>query len=142
MQIQLTDARSSMSRGLASFEVKKLSTIMKELGHKWVDVLKIDIEGNEWPVLEGMIADKSPFMFTQMQVRRHPACLGSCACSRCWGLSHNPDSVFCEAANCLQNREKSVPAHHLYDLLHAVVSAFGVSVRVCAAPDQPPGHRA
>ena len=68
VQIELTDARSSMSRGLASFEVKKLSTIMRELGHAWVDVLKIDIEGNEWAVLEGMIADKTPFMFTQMQV--------------------------------------------------------------------------
>lgn len=67
-QIQLTDARSSMSRGLPSFEVKKLSTIMRELGHEWVDVLKIDIEGNEWPVLEGMINDKTPMMFTQMQV--------------------------------------------------------------------------
>jgi hypothetical protein len=31
----------------------------------WV---QIDIEGNEWPVLEGMIKDKAPFMFTQMQV--------------------------------------------------------------------------
>ena len=57
-----------MSRGLPSFEVKTLSTIMKELGHKWVDVLKIDIEGNEWPVLEQMVTDKRPLMFTQMQV--------------------------------------------------------------------------
>ena len=62
-----------MSRGLPSFEVKKLSTIMKELGHQWVDVLKIDIEGNEWPVLEGMIKDKEPLMFTQMQVHYSPA---------------------------------------------------------------------
>lgn len=30
--------------------------------------MQIDIEGNEWPVLEGMIKDKAPFMFTQMQV--------------------------------------------------------------------------
>lgn len=30
-----------MSRNLPSFEVKKLSTIMNELGHKWVDVLKV-----------------------------------------------------------------------------------------------------
>ena len=41
---------------------------MRELGHKWVDVLKIDIEGNEWPVLEQMVTDKRPLMFTQMQV--------------------------------------------------------------------------
>ena len=45
---------------------------MKELGHQWVDVLKIDIEGNEWPVLEGMIKDKAPLMFTQMQVHYSP----------------------------------------------------------------------
>ena len=57
-----------MSRGLPSFKVKTLSTIMRELGHKWVDVLKIDIEGNEWPVLEQMVTDKRPLMFTQMQV--------------------------------------------------------------------------
>ena len=68
VQIELTDSRSSMSRGLPSFEVKTLSTIMRELGHKWVDVLKIDIEGNEWPVLEQMVTDKRPLMFTQMQV--------------------------------------------------------------------------
>ena len=32
-----------MSRNLPSFEVKKLSTIMNELGHKWVDVLKVPL---------------------------------------------------------------------------------------------------
>ena len=74
VQIELTDSRSSMSRGLPSFEVKTLPTIMKELGHKWVDVLKIDIEGNEWPVLEQMVTDKRPLMFTQMQVHYLPAC--------------------------------------------------------------------
>ena len=60
-----------MGRGAGSIEVKKLSTIMNELGHEWVDVLKMDIEGHEWGVLEGMIADKTPFQFTQMQVRCH-----------------------------------------------------------------------
>ena len=78
-----------MSRGLSSFEVKKLSTIMKELGHAWVDVLKIDIEGNEWPVLEAMIADKAPLMFTQMQVGYPPACLGCCTRSRRVGCNHH-----------------------------------------------------
>ena len=63
-----TNEDQTMGRGAGSIEVKKLSTIMQELGHEWVDVLKIDIEGHEWPVLEGMIADKTPFPFTQMQV--------------------------------------------------------------------------
>ena len=34
--------------------VKTLPTIMKELGHKRVHVLKIDVEGSEWLFLEDM----------------------------------------------------------------------------------------
>ena len=118
LQIQLTDSRSSMSRGLSSFQVKKLSTIMKELGHKWVDVLKIDIEGNEWPVLEAMIADKAPFMFTQMQVGHHPARVGFYPCSRCGALCYLNDRQLascrlCEAAVCLLQAESPTLAVHL-----------------------------
>jgi hypothetical protein len=29
---------------------------MKDLGHEWVDVLKMDIEGGEWQVLKGLLA--------------------------------------------------------------------------------------
>lgn len=38
-------------------EVDRLSSIMKQLGHKHLDLLKIDIEGAEYKVLESIIAD-------------------------------------------------------------------------------------
>jgi FkbM family methyltransferase len=38
-------------------EVKTLNTIMKDLGHNRIDLLKIDIEGCECDVIEKMIAD-------------------------------------------------------------------------------------
>ncbi len=34
--------------------VKKLSTLMAELGHRHIDVLKLDIEGSEYKVLQNM----------------------------------------------------------------------------------------
>ena len=39
-------------------EMKTLKTIMKELGHKKIDLLKIDIEGCECEVIKQMIDDK------------------------------------------------------------------------------------
>ena len=66
--MNLTDARQTMNKGFTSFEVKSLSTIMQELKHSWVDVLKIDIEGAEWPVLKEMVASKKQLPCTQMQV--------------------------------------------------------------------------
>lgn len=39
-------------------EVKKLKTIMEELGHEKIDLLKIDIEGCECDVLEQMVQEK------------------------------------------------------------------------------------
>lgn len=36
-------------------EVKKLSTIMNELGHKQIDLLKMDIEGSEYGVLDDIL---------------------------------------------------------------------------------------
>lgn len=38
------------------FPVKRLSTIMQELGHTHIDILKMDIEGAEYEVLEDMLA--------------------------------------------------------------------------------------
>ena len=40
--------------------VKRLSTIMQELGHERLDILKIDIEGGEYPVLDDVLAAKIP----------------------------------------------------------------------------------
>ena len=78
MQVQLTDPRQSMKKGFVEFEVKSLSTIMKELKHSWIDVLKIDIEGAEWPVLKALIRSKKALPFTQLQV---------CALVHNWHLS-------------------------------------------------------
>lgn len=38
--------------------VKKLSSVMKELGHKRIDVLKMDIEGAEYAVMLDLIRDR------------------------------------------------------------------------------------
>lgn len=40
--------------GTVSLPVKKLSTILKELNHSNIDMLKFDIEGSEFTVLENM----------------------------------------------------------------------------------------
>lgn len=41
---------------------------MQELGHDWVDVLKIDIEGAEWEVLDSILRSPGIAPFTQLQV--------------------------------------------------------------------------
>jgi len=41
-----------------TWPVKKLKTIMEELGHEKIDVLKMDIEGEEYRVLPDMLASK------------------------------------------------------------------------------------
>lgn len=49
---------------------KSIRNIMKELNHKWIDVLKMDIEESEWDVLEALIESDS-LHFTQLQVEFH-----------------------------------------------------------------------
>jgi Methyltransferase FkbM domain len=41
---------------------------VQELGHSWIDLLKIDIEGFEWEVLESLLSQPGPLPFTQLQV--------------------------------------------------------------------------
>jgi hypothetical protein len=40
--------------GVVQLQVKSLETIMSELGHDQVDMLKLDIEGAEYAVIESM----------------------------------------------------------------------------------------
>ena len=44
------------SREIVAAPVNRVTTIMKQLGHHHVDVLKIDIEGGEYPVFDDMLA--------------------------------------------------------------------------------------
>lgn len=50
---KMTVGQSSASASL--LPVKRLSTIMADLGHKKIDLLKMDIEGAEYEVIEDML---------------------------------------------------------------------------------------
>ncbi|KAK9819754.1 hypothetical protein WJX72_001973 [[Myrmecia] bisecta] len=52
-------------------DVKKLSTIMAQLGHAWVDVLKMDVEGSEWHTITQWLEGFRQLPFTQLQVEYH-----------------------------------------------------------------------
>ena len=69
----------SMGRNISSFPVSSLANFMAELGHDWVDVLKIDIEGAEWSVLKGLLKSGEVLPFTQLQVRDF--LMSTCDCS-------------------------------------------------------------
>ncbi len=49
--------------------VRKLKTIMKELGHERIDILKIDIEGGEYDVIADIVNEGLPI--TQLLVEFH-----------------------------------------------------------------------
>ena len=50
--------------------VTTLSALMQERGHSYLDILKIDIEGSEYGVLEQMI-EQNIIPFTQLLVEYH-----------------------------------------------------------------------
>ena len=51
--------------------VRTLATLMRERGHAWVDVLKMDIEGGEWAVLDGFVRNGSALPVSQAQIEFH-----------------------------------------------------------------------
>ena len=56
-------------------DMQPLSEIMATLGHKWIDVLKVDVEGLEWPIMDSWLAAWDVLPFTQLQViAPAPAC--------------------------------------------------------------------
>jgi hypothetical protein len=44
---------------------------MQKLGHNWVDVFKIDVEGSEYETFAAIAALKDGMRFTQLQVEVH-----------------------------------------------------------------------
>ncbi|KAF8984202.1 hypothetical protein BGZ46_008612 [Entomortierella lignicola] len=53
-------------------EWRTLRTLMKENGHDWIDILKIDIEGSETPILDAIMDDFGGVLpFSQLQVELH-----------------------------------------------------------------------
>ncbi|XP_052072674.1 uncharacterized protein LOC127710752 [Mytilus californianus] len=57
----------------STWELKKLSTILSNLDHQnmTLDILKLDIEGNEWDVLENIIQEDLLFKIKQLEVEYH-----------------------------------------------------------------------
>ena len=53
------------------YPVKTLKTIMSELGHPWIDVLKVDIEGGEWKVFEDLLREFAFVPVGQIQIELH-----------------------------------------------------------------------
>ena len=59
--------------------MQPLSALMAALGHDWIDVLKVDVEGLEWQIMESWLAAWDVLPFTQLQVcalHLHVASLG------------------------------------------------------------------
>lgn len=44
---------------------------LQELGHTWIDVMKIDVEGSEFDVFQQIAQSKTPMPFTQIQIEVH-----------------------------------------------------------------------
>lgn len=62
-------------RTIPSYDLKSLPTIMAQLGHTWIDVLKMDIEGAEYKVLSSIVQyyakAKQAIPITQAQIEYH-----------------------------------------------------------------------
>ncbi|KAG0205940.1 hypothetical protein BGX28_002532 [Mortierella sp. GBA30] len=50
---------------------KSLRTIMKEYGHQWIDLLKVDIEGHEYVTMDALMASYDVLPFSQLQIEFH-----------------------------------------------------------------------
>lgn len=48
------------------WKVRRLDTLMRELGHDTVDLVKIDVEGFEWGVLNSLLASEAMHRIKQM----------------------------------------------------------------------------
>jgi FkbM family methyltransferase len=70
--------------GSVELTVKRLSTILSELGHRHIDLMKMDIEGSEYSVIRDMAA--MPTLPYQLLVEFHHRCVRN-------GMRHTRESV-------------------------------------------------
>jgi FkbM family methyltransferase len=65
----LAAEQGAVQRGTITCEIRRLSSLMRQLGHVHIDALKMDIEGFEYPVIAEIIA--SGIRPTQLLVEFH-----------------------------------------------------------------------
>jgi FkbM family methyltransferase len=56
---------------LIQLPVRSVGSIMKEFGHSQIDVLKIDVEGSEYQMLEGLIDSRTCLKINQITMEWH-----------------------------------------------------------------------
>jgi len=66
-----SNGRAEQQSRVFTLPVKTLQTIMRELGHKVVDVMKMDVEGSEYMFLESAIDDFDCPPIRQMSIEWH-----------------------------------------------------------------------
>ncbi|GJJ78637.1 hypothetical protein EMPS_10996 [Entomortierella parvispora] len=50
---------------------RTLKSLMKDNGHDWIDILKVDIEGSEYPTFDAIMDDFDVLPFSQLQMELH-----------------------------------------------------------------------
>lgn len=72
-QVEMTDNRMTMGNNRHhTMDLLTLQTIMQSLNHTWIDVLKIDIEGFEYAVLQQLMkTSKSQLPVSQLLIEFH-----------------------------------------------------------------------
>lgn len=67
----VSDGQSTVNQ----YQLKNLSSIMSDLGHTWIDVLKMDVEGAEFEILPALVAHYAALNesvpVTQAQIEYH-----------------------------------------------------------------------
>jgi hypothetical protein len=82
-----------------TMRVRTLKTIMKRLGHTFVDVLKFDIEGSEFPFANSMVGLWDELPVGYIQVEYHIGGHGG------WGIS--PGETYYSALDQIRRYEKA-----------------------------------
>lgn len=71
---------------VTSFPVRRIKTLMQHFGHDHIDLLKIDIEGSEYAVLDDMAAEG--IWPDQIALEWHPRIAGQGDPDKGWEITH------------------------------------------------------